>query len=82
MDDGGESRVDHQYPRTPIMIGGGRRDDGVSASHSGDMYQIVNDNRFEVAQAHMYFISRMTLRPTMSTFLDVPRNCKAEPRYI
>jgi hypothetical protein len=38
MDDGGESRVDHQYRRIHVVIVGGRRDDGLSASHSGDMY--------------------------------------------
>jgi hypothetical protein len=30
----------------------------------------------------MYSISGMTLRPTMSTFLDAPRTCKAESRDI
>jgi hypothetical protein len=59
-----------------------RRDDGVSASHRGDMYQTVSDSRSEVAQAHMYSISRMTLRPTMPTFLDVPRTGETEPRDI
>jgi hypothetical protein len=70
MDDGGESRVDHQYWRKTVMIGGGKRDDGVSASHSEDMYQTMSDTRSEVAHVHKYSINGMTLRPTTPTFLD------------
>jgi hypothetical protein len=66
----------------PVMIGGGRRDDGVSASHSGDMYQTVSDSRSEVAHVHKYSISGMALRPTTLNFLDASQTGEIEMRDI
>jgi hypothetical protein len=73
MDDDGESRVDHWYHMTPVVIGGGRRDADVSASHSVYMYHTTSDNIFEVEQVHRYSINEMTLRHITLNFLYAPQ---------
>jgi hypothetical protein len=81
-DDRAVSRVDHQLQETFVVIGGGMRDDGVSATHRGDRYQAVGDNRHEATQAHRHSYSRLSLRPSMSTFLDTPQSGQSKSESI
>jgi hypothetical protein len=79
-DDIAVSRVNYQLQETFVVIGGGMRDDGASAKHRGDGYQAVGDSRHEAAQAHRHSYSKLSLRPSILSFLDTPQSGKSKQR--